>query len=368
MRIRKNNENDDVMNQIGINKYETNNNHLNNDVDVDVDINHISDANPNQDLLNTDNSNNKAESTKKGKLLVYMKKTYNNCVSQILPFYVHTDNYNSNIMYAGRNFKNPTKNEGKEYFLNNEDKYNLDKNNTYWNDMKDSNNNCYSNILHCINSKIYIHEVNDNDFTKGAFLDNNFYISDIKIMKNFIIIADLFKGIFINMYNYEEQYDSRSIISISKNFYSNNLNILCCHYIIFNSFISIIAMDVYNNFIVFSYKNYQDIDNLYIFNYFNFNRRIVKFINALNKQDNSNIALSLSNDGSIHLFHPLNHKRFLFFKEIYNITKKYIFPNLAVNVHTHLKPDFFIQSIVLNLYKKTDSYLVKNILFDDLLR
>ncbi|CRG97910.1 conserved Plasmodium protein, unknown function [Plasmodium gallinaceum] len=315
--------------------------------------------NDNSEMIHISNENNLNDVKKKGKLIVYLKKTYNSSVTQIHPFYFYSDNNNS------KNYKNNIRSDNIENY-DIEEKY-RDNNLNNWNNGK-NNNNCYCNILHCINSKLYIHEINDNDFTKGAFIDNNFYISDIKIVKNFIIIADLYKGIYINMYNYEQQHDSRSIISISKNFYSHNLNILCCHYVIYDSYISIIAMDIYNNFLIFSYKNYQDIDNLYIFNYFNFNRRIIKFINALNKNDKSNSVLSISNDGSIHLFYPLNNKLFIFFKEIYKIIKKYIFPNLALNLNTHLKPDFFIQSIILNLHKRTDSFLVKNILFDDLLK
>ncbi|SCN44929.1 conserved Plasmodium protein, unknown function [Plasmodium malariae] len=334
---------------------------------------------------------------KRGKLVLHMKKTYNSCVTQIYPFYFYSNIGNSSInmnssgnmsssinMSSSANMSRSTSNSNMNYknggrteqgeILTVEDKYCKDnnKNIVNWISGKNRHNNmmstCYCNILHCINSKLYIHEVNENDFTKGAFIDNNFFISDIKIVRNFIIIADLYKGIYINMYNYEQQYDSRSIISISKTFYSYNLNILCCHYIIFNSYISIIAMDVYNNFFIFSYKNCQDIDHLYIFNYFNFNRRIIKFINLLHTNQKSNSVMSISNDGSIHLFHPVNKKIFLFFKEIYKISKKYIFPNLALNVYADMKPDFFIQSILLNLHKRSDSFLVKNVLFDDLLR
>ncbi|KOB89616.1 hypothetical protein PFDG_05166 [Plasmodium falciparum Dd2] len=99
-------------------------------------------------------------------------------------------------------------------------------------------------------------------------------------------------------------------------------------------------MDDHNKFIVFSYKNYQDIDIVYIFNYFNFNRRNVKVINALNKQDKSNIALSLSNEGSIHLFHPFNHKRFLFKKKYINHKEIYP-PNLAVTNRYSFKTRLF---------------------------
>ncbi|CRH00534.1 conserved Plasmodium protein, unknown function [Plasmodium relictum] len=360
-----NNNKDDSNNNN--NSKDDNNNNNNNDSNNDYNNNYTYENKKNNLQNYYDNleverckENNLSEVKKKGKLIVYLKKTYNSSVSQIYPFYFYNDNNNS------KNYKNNVRNDNIENY-NVEGEY-KDNNLNNWDVGNNTNNNCYCNILHCINSRLYIHEINDNDFTKGAFIDNNFYISDIKIVKNFIIIADLYKGIYINMYNYEQQHDSRSIISISKNFYSHNLNILCCHYVIYNSYISIIAMDVYNNFLIFSYKNYQDIDNLYIFNYFNFNRRIIKFINALNKDEKSNSVLSISNDGSIHLFYPLNNKLFIFFKEIYKIIKKYIFPNLALNLNTHLKPDFFIQSIILNLYKRTDSFLVKNILFDDLLK
>ncbi|CXI61999.1 conserved Plasmodium protein, unknown function [Plasmodium berghei] len=287
------------------------------------------------------------------KLIIYMKKTYNSSVTHILPFYFYSETNK-------KKYKNISNDELLNKF---EINWNSDKNENKCND----DNHLYSSLLHCINSKIYIHEIQNNDFIKGAFLDNNFYISDIKIVRNFIIISDLYKGIFINMYNYEEQYDSRRIISISKNFYNNNLNILTCHYIIYNSNICIIAMDVYNNFFIFGHKNKQDIDNLYIYNYFNFNRRILKFINELHENKHSNSALSISNDGSIHIFHPLNNKAFIFFKQIFKIVKKYIFPNLALNINSDLKPDIFIQSIILNLHKKTNALLAGNAIFYDFL-
>ncbi|SCM23537.1 conserved Plasmodium protein, unknown function [Plasmodium chabaudi chabaudi] len=312
--------------------------------------------NPNPDRNNKEDTEgqNKNDNAKNAKLTVYMKKTYNSSVTHILPFYFYSET-------SPKKYRNILNDELINKF---EINWSCDKNENKWND----DTNLYSSVLHCINSKMYIHEIKNKDFTKGAFIDNNFYVSDIKIVRNFIIISDLYKGIFINMYNYEEQYDSRSIISISKNFYNNNLNILCCHYIIYNSNICIIAMDVYNNFFVFGHKNKQDIDNLYIYNYFNFNRRILKFTNELHENKHSNSALSISNDGSIHIYHPLNNKAFIFFKQIFKIVKKYIFPNLALNVNSDLKPDIFVQSIILNLHKKTNALLVGNVIFHDLLR
>ncbi|CAD2094910.1 conserved Plasmodium protein, unknown function [Plasmodium vinckei lentum] len=312
---------------------------------------------PSSDTNDKDNEEkvqNKSDDAKNAKLTVYMKKTYNSSVTHILPFYFYSET-------NPKKYRNILNDELINKF---EINWSCDKNENKWND----DTNLYSSVLHCINSKMYIHEIKNKDFTKGAFIDNNFYVSDIKIVRNFIIISDLYKGIFINMYNYEEQYDSRSIISISKNFYNNNLNILCCHYIIYNSNICIIAMDVYNNFFILGHKNKQDIDNLYIYNYFNFNRRILKFTNELHENKHSNSALSISNDGSIHIYHPLNNKAFIFFKQIFKIVKKYIFPNLALNVNSDLKPDIFVQSIILNLHKKTNALLVGNVIFHDLLR
>ncbi|SCQ16531.1 conserved Plasmodium protein, unknown function [Plasmodium ovale] len=295
---------------------------------------------------------------KRGKLTVYMKNTYNSTVTQVHPFYFYSDvssggSKNEHTQRSG----SEEKRIGGRYTIN-------------WGNprvrSRDSGFHC--NVLHSLNSKIFIHEVSDNHFTKGAFIDNNFYISDIKIVRNLIIIADLYKGIYINMYNYEQQYDSRSIICISKNPCPSNLNILCCHYIILNSRMSIIAMDVYNNFLVFSHKNYEDMDTLYIFNYFNFNRRIVKFVSVLHPNEKSNSVLSISNDGTVHFFHPMENNKFLFYKEIYRIVKRHLFPTLALSLHTDLKPDVFVQSIVLNRHKKAGSVLTKNVLFDDLLR
>ncbi|GAB66934.1 hypothetical protein PCYB_102840 [Plasmodium cynomolgi strain B] len=228
--------------------------------------------------------------------------------------------------------------------------------------------NVHCNILHCINSKLFIHEVSERDFTKGAFLDNNFFITDIKIVNNFFIVADLHRGIYINMYNYEQQHDSRSIIPIAKSFFSSNLNILCCHYLVMDCFMCILAMDIYNNFFIFSFRSYQSVDILYVFDFFNFSRRVIKYVNSVHPDRRSNSALSISNDGSVHLFHPIRSKSFAFFRETYNVVRTSLFPHLALNAHADLSPDVFTQSARLNLHKKTDSFSIKNVLFDDMLR
>ncbi|KJP87126.1 hypothetical protein AK88_03172 [Plasmodium fragile] len=322
---------------------------------------------------------------KKGKLSVYMKKTYNSSVTQIHPFYIHSEGcpngglgsaLQSILLSRSGDIKHCAKYSGRREngeLLSGEEEVR----NTYARSIatgranrksKKIDPNVHCNIVHCINSKLFIHEVNENDFTKGAFLDNNFFITDIKVVKNFFIVADLYRGIFINMYNYEHQHDSRSIIPISTPFFSSNLNILSCQYIVLDSLICIIAVDVFNNFLTFSFRNYQSVDTLYIVNFFNFSRRILKYVNAVHPGRRSNSALSISNDGSVHLFHPLSSKSFVFFKETYNIVRKSLFPHLALNAHADLSPDVFTQSARLNLHKRTNSFGIKNVLFDDMLR
>ncbi|CAA9988704.1 conserved Plasmodium protein, unknown function [Plasmodium knowlesi strain H] len=322
---------------------------------------------------------------KKGKLSVYLKKTYNSSVTQIHPFYMHSEGFTNGgldsaleslILSNGGEMKRYGKYSGRseheELFLQEEEiPYPHERSITACRENRKKRNmdpNVHCNILHCMNSKLFIHEVSENDFTKGAFLENNFFISDIKILKNFFIVADLHRGIFISMYNYEQQYDSRSIIPIAKPFFSSNLNVLCCQYIVLDSLMCILAMDVFNNLLIFSFQNYQSVDTLYIFNFFNFCRRILKYVNAVHPHRRSNSALSISNDGSIHLFHPLSTKSFTFLRETYNVVRTALFPHLAINAHEDLTPDVFTQSVKLNLHRKTDSFSIKNVLFDDMLR
>ncbi|EUD68255.1 hypothetical protein C922_01274 [Plasmodium inui San Antonio 1] len=324
--------------------------------------------------------------SKKGKLSLYMKKTYNSPVTQIHPLYIHSEGFlngrldtalQSIILSHGGDMKHCGKYSGRSQhgeLLSGEEELSYSPNGNIIMSRRAKQKsrkvdpNVHCNILHCINSKIFIHEVNQNDFTKGAFLDNNFFITDIKIVKNFFIVADLYRGIYINMYNYEEQYDSRSIIPIAKPFCSSNLNILCCQYLVLDSLLCILAMDVFNNLLIFSFRSHQSVDTLYLFSIFNFSRRILKYVNAVHPDRRSNSALSISNDGSLHLFHPLRSNSFVFFRETYNIVRMSLFPHLALNAHADLIPDVFTQSARLNLHMKRDSFSIKNVLFDDMLR
>ncbi|KMZ99235.1 hypothetical protein PVNG_00925 [Plasmodium vivax North Korean] len=325
-----------------------------------------------------------------GKLPLYMKKTYNSSVTQIHPFYVHSEGFpcgglgsalQSLIRSAGGEVKYCGKYCGKysgrsqpgELPPGEEEQppYAHERSTPSGRANQKSSpvdQNVHCNILHCINSKLFIHEVRENDFTKGAFLDSNLFISDIKVMKNFLIVADLYKGIFINMFNYEQQHDSRSIIPIAKPFFCANLNILCCHHIVLDHLICIIAMDLFNNFFIFSFRTPQAVETLYLFTLFNFNRRILKYVDAVHPHRRSNSAVSISNDGSVHLFHPLTGRSFDFFRGTYNVVRASLFPHLALNAHADLTPDVFTQAARLNLHRRTDSFSIKHVLFDDMLR
>ncbi|XP_071785220.1 cleavage and polyadenylation specificity factor subunit 1-like isoform X1 [Asterias amurensis] len=106
---------------------------------------------------------------------------------------------------------------------------------------------CMGYLLTCVGQKVYLWTFKDNDLLGLAFIDTQIYIHNAISVKNFILVADVTKSIFLLQY----QESDRTIALVSRD--SKPLQVYSCEFMVDDSQLAFLASDVDKNLILYHY-------------------------------------------------------------------------------------------------------------------
>lgn len=108
----------------------------------------------------------------------------------------------------------------------------------------------FANFTFCVFliAKIYLWQLKDNDLIGVAFIDTNIYVHQMVSIKSLILVADVYKS--INLLRFQEEYRTLSLVSRDYNM----LNVLNVEFMVDNTNLGFLAMDVQENLIIYMYQ------------------------------------------------------------------------------------------------------------------
>ncbi|AFZ79787.1 hypothetical protein BEWA_026360 [Theileria equi strain WA] len=136
-----------------------------------------------------------------------------------------------------------------------------------------------NHFVHSVGSNIFVHEITNKTFVRGAFAETPICISSGCIFNKFIILGDIFKGVYFYMYCHDVSSDSRSICKIASTSPKAALSIVACAPLVNQESIAILASDFDGNLLVFSHNHDENHrDKLNVESAVRLENRVVQFV------------------------------------------------------------------------------------------
>ncbi|SIO73787.1 conserved Plasmodium protein, unknown function [Babesia microti strain RI] len=98
-------------------------------------------------------------------------------------------------------------------------------------------------FFHSVGSRLFMHEISNGTFIRGAFCDMPFCVTDISMIDNFIVAGDVLKGVGLFMYRHFGASDTRAICRVASTNVSTTLPVLAVSATVCDDSLAIIAAD-----------------------------------------------------------------------------------------------------------------------------